>query len=467
MSTGGDREAGPAGLADQLSLGCMTPLRSTMTLLRGTAQAGAVTLPAALLTTLAMVGIGYGAAVTTNLHRVDNSSGYFLLATILLAIGLFSSTYDIAVDELKRNVRVVLVAVTLGVLAKAILITVIMYLVFSGQDSAHPAYLVLGVAMAQIDPLSVAMTRHQSQLSSRARVILSAWSSLDDPMTAILAIYLSSFMLTNSVVSPEGSPGNGGTESVSGLSNVVNGLLGNGLLVLGAAVIWVVLSGLAKTTQSSITSGAQPPPSHGLRLVGIVALVTIAAVAVDNFWMLGLAAVGLFFRPGIGKILSLATLAAFAVATFVLGIVLADGVHLVPGIVLGIATFTAQIVVGTLVTWRLSRRDSLRLALGQQSGITAVILALLLETMFPGTVAIVAPAILVINTLHLVSNTLLNKAEKTLAARRTTPAEGGADLCEAPSEGLAGSPPHSAGFNTGNHIDQLPQLAPNPTDLTP
>jgi len=81
-------------------------------------------------------------------------------------------------------------------------------------------------------------------------------------------------------------------------------------------------------------------------------------------------------------------------------------------------------VVGMLVTPSLPFRDRVRLALGQQSGITAVVLALLLETAFPGTVAVVAPAILIINVLHLVSNTLWDTAEQRRNIRRLTDSEG-------------------------------------------
>ena len=62
--------------------------------------------------------------------------------------------------------------------------------------------------------------------------------------------------------------------------------------------------------------------------------------------------------------------------------------------------------------------------MSQQNGITAIILALLLETVFPGTVAIVAPAILVISVLHLTSNTVLDRIEDRAAARESAREEG-------------------------------------------
>ncbi|MGH3902807.1 MAG: cation:proton antiporter [Pseudonocardiaceae bacterium] len=362
-----------------------------------------------LVLTLCVAGLGCAFAFTVGLHGVETSSDYFLLVTVLLAVGLFSCMYDIAINEVRRNARVVLVAVTLGVLVKAALIAGVMYLVFR-----DPAYIVLGVAVAQIDPLSVAIMRNRSRLSERAKTILSAWSAFDDPVTAILAIYLSALAINLGVGQSAAGPGaaeiSGVTSVASGVSALGEGLLGNALLVAAGVVVWALLWWVSKRTGRSITDGAGPH-SRGLQAAAILALAVGLAVAVNNFWMLGLAVVALFFRPGIGPVLQRVTPVAFLLAIFALGLVLAEGVNLVPGLVLGLAAFGAQVVVGLLVTRSLPSGDRVRLAFGQQSGITAVILALLLETVFPGTVAVVAPAILVVNTLHLASNVLLDKIE--------------------------------------------------------
>lgn len=374
-----------------------------------------------LVATLLVAGPAWVVAFTADIHSLDSSSGYFLLATVLLAIGLFGSTYDIAIEDIKSNVRMILVAVTLGVLLKAALIAGVMYLVFLDD----PTYIVLAVAVAQIDPLSVAVMKHRTRLSARARVILSAWSSFDDPVTVILAIYLSAIALSLNSANTAASPddlGQSGTFASGELSALGNGLLGNVLLVVGAAIVWFSLSRIGKRKGLSITDGPGPK-ARAVQAAGILALAIIAAFAVDHFLMLGLAAIGLFFRPGIERFVSKLTSVAFLIAIVVLGLVLADGVNLLPGLVLGSAAFGAQVVVGLLVTRSLLFSERIRLALGQQSGITAVILALLLETVFPGTVAIVAPAILVINALHLISNTLFDKVEERLDTKDPTNAK--------------------------------------------
>ncbi|TMR15670.1 hypothetical protein ETD86_26755 [Nonomuraea turkmeniaca] len=54
--------------------------------------------------------------------------------------------------------------------------------------------MILAVAVAQIDPLSVASVMADNRLSDRAKTILGAWSSFDDPVTVILAFYAVSWV---------------------------------------------------------------------------------------------------------------------------------------------------------------------------------------------------------------------------------------------------------------------------------
>jgi hypothetical protein len=129
----------------------------------------------------------------------------------------------------------------------------------------------------------------------------------------------------------------------------------------------------------------------------------LLAFAVWHFLMLGLAIIGLFIRPDFGKHLERATRAAFFCAVFALGLLL-TGVDLLPGLVLGVAAFGAQFVIAQVIARRHTTNDRGYLALGQQNGITAVILALLLQPDFPQTIGIVAPAILVVNVLHIAGN---------------------------------------------------------------
>jgi hypothetical protein len=85
-----------------------------------------------------------------------------------------------------------------------------------------------------------------------------------------------------------------------------------------------------------------------------------------------------------------------------------NGANIWPGLALGFLAYTAQIIIGLILGRALPYKDRLHIAFAQQNGITAIILALLFETYYPGTAAIVAPAIIAINILHAVANTILD-----------------------------------------------------------
>lgn len=376
-----------------------------------------------LMILLAMIGAGWGLSHVLDLHEVAKTSDYLYGATALLAVGLYGSTTQISriavrrlADALRRavfflpvfslrrvvlcpedrvSVRIVSLAVTVGVVVKAALITAVMYAAFR-----EPLYLVLGVAMAQIDPLSVVALRGNSELSERAKAILHAWSSFDDPVTMLLTIYLAALALN----AMGESGGLVGTDLVSFAWQ----LLVNLGFAAAAAIVWWVLTRIAgmprlsdsDDEQSASDEDRQTGLPPGLNWVAVVVLAALVVVAVWQFLILGLAIAGLFFRPRLGPWLNRATWVALLSASLMLGVLLLGHVAWWHGLWLGVTAFAAQIVVALMLTRKLSFQDRGFLALSQQSGITAIILALLLERSFAGTVAVVAPAIIVINILH-------------------------------------------------------------------
>lgn len=319
---------------------------------------------------VAAVAVGWAVAAGFGLHGVERSPAYFLVASTLLAVGLFGSAHGISPHAVRSNLRVVVLAVTVGVLAKALLIGAVMVLCFGS-----PAFLVLGVAVAQIDPLSVAAMNHGSRLSPGGRAVLAAWSAFDDPVTMLLTVYLSGFalgMLGRTPVS--GSAADGGVLSL---------LADLGVNLLFAACAFALWKAVRR---------------H--RVLAFALLAVVFAVAIWQFLMLGLALTALFLRPGVDRLLDRAVQVAFLVASVGLGVLLVNGVHVLAGAALGAAAFAAQAVVSPLITRGLPGRDRGFLAVSQQNGITAIILALLLEPDFPLAVGVIGPAIVVVNLLH-------------------------------------------------------------------
>lgn len=350
-----------------------------------------------LVVMAAAVGTGWLVVHLPGLGHFTHGSAYLYGATTLLAIGLFGSTAGISLPSLKSHAGIVVSAVTVGVVLKAALITAVMYWAYP-----QPLFLVVGIAIAQIDPLSVAALREKSRLSEEARSILAAWSSFDDPVTTLLSLYATALAVD--------MMGETGTFSIMNVGSFLFSLLLNAVVAVVAAGVWWILT---RRAGLRFFTGERLP--WGPNILATVLLAVMMGVAAWQLLFPGLAAAGLFFRPWLGPWLDRATNGALLLASAGLGMLLLNGVDLGKGLLLGVTGFAAQVIVALILTVRLpSKADRAYLATSQQNGITAIILALVLEQSLPGVAAVVAPAIVVINLLHLASTPLVGK----LIARR-------------------------------------------------
>ncbi|MFD7874225.1 hypothetical protein ACFV5G_08905 [Streptomyces sp. NPDC059766] len=346
-----------------------------------------------------VAGVVIGLLVDTS--ALVDSGGYLFGASLLLAVGLYGSTYAIDLDALRADLTGVLAAVTVGVLLKAALIAGTMLLVFH-----RPQALVLGIAVAQIDPLSVAALGRNGRMSPRARSLLTAWASFDDPMTVLLTLYLAGYAYT--------AAGHTGAPEVSGDGGggYLTGLGLNAALLAAVLLLW-----WAGRRVPAVVRGAGSPRWAGAAAT-VVLVVAMLVLAAAQQLMLAVALAGLVVRSAVlTKGLERAVGGAFLAAFLALGLLLAHGVAWWPGFVLGAAAFGAQAVVALgvmpLFVRDLERRDRIALGLGQQNGITAVLIALTLERDFPGTAATVGPAVITVNVLHGVSQALLARSART------------------------------------------------------
>ncbi|MFJ7291147.1 hypothetical protein [Streptomyces collinus] len=360
-----------------------------LSLLRGRTRAG---LPRVVVGACLALAAGAVLGLLTHPQDLARTPGYLYAAGLLLAIGLYGSTHDIDFADVRRSLKVVLVAVTVGVVVKASLIATVMVLAFG-----RPEYLVLGIAVAQIDPLSVAATQRSDRVSPRAKAILSVWAAFDDPMTVLLTVYFSALALRYGA----GPAGDGSV--VADTATVFGDLLLNLVLFAAVAALWWAATAWSGQGGPARRPGARPP-ADVVALVLVVALILFAA---QDMMVLAVALTGLLVRLGrFGAGLEPAVALAFLIASAVLGVVLASGqVLLREGLVLGASAFAAQLLVTLLISRllvrpRLTWPDLVHLGFGQQNGITAILLALALEPRFPGTVGVVGPAILTVNLLH-------------------------------------------------------------------
>lgn len=325
-----------------------------------------------------LIGLGLARLLSVDVASLSHSAGYKYGAYLLLAVGLYGATYGIDLRQARHDKKIIATAVTVGVICKALLIGGVLALAWD-----NPLFLILGVAVAQIDPLSVAALMDHERMSVRTRTVLAAWSSFDDPFTVVLAIYAAA-VAVNTFGLGNAAPSGGDPVLLYAFD-----LGGNLALALVAWLVWRVVGDRA--------------------WLQYAALALFVAVAVATGWMLAIALIGLFARPAVlGNLIPRITQWALYFASAALGMLLIDGIAVWEGVTLGVAAFLAQAIVAIPLTRRMPSTDRWHLAAAQQNGITAIILALTLQIQFDGVVAVVAPAIVVANLIHVVVNRLID-----------------------------------------------------------
>lgn len=338
---------------------------------------------------------GLAFAAIAGVRGLQDANWYLLVVASLLAVGLYASTYGIELKEARKHLKIILGAVTFGVVLKAAIIGGSLALIF--QD---PFFLILGITVAQIDPLSVAGLMKGNRMSTKAKTILASWASFDDPITVILSLYAP--LLVAQLTGVDLGSITGNSDTGANLISYIRELGLNLLLAGGVLALWLVMRYYTKKTYAWLT----------LLLAGGVYVLLAASLSLSvlYFMMLGIALIGLFLRPPkVDKFIDHAITWALRAAAVMLGLLLIGGINIWSGVALGVAAYCAQIIVGWLLTRGLPSRDRWHISFAQQNGITAIILALLFEPIHPGTVAIVAPAIIVINGLHALVNKGLDK----------------------------------------------------------
>lgn len=332
-----------------------------------------------LIALLALIGIGWVAGSNATI-AIPN-----FIITTLLAIGLYAAATGINPAEARKDWKLIGYAISIGVVAKALIAGALCYLLTRNAATS----IVAGVVFSQIDPLSVSAMQSSSQMSSRAKHIIHAWASFDDPVSVLLARYIVPLAL--------GMFGISNALGISaGLGTWLLQLLLNLLFAYLAYAAWRVLH---KQSNHQILERV-------LLVVSLVAAISFGLV-------LGIAIIGLFLRPVLDKVVERIVQIAYGLAAIFIGTLLAPGINLSAGILLGMAAYATHYIVSEVLTrmQRLSKHDRLHLGLGQQSGITACNLILLFAPSIGGLAAICAPALVTVNVLHLVANTLLDRRE--------------------------------------------------------
>lgn len=355
------------------------------------------------LTVIALLGLG--ASLALGNPDIVHSAGYKLVASSLLFVGLYAAVLGINHAEAKKEWPIVLTAITFGVVCKYAIIFGITFAVTRQWE-----YAVLAMAVAQIDPLSIAALQKDNRLGARTQVVLRMWASFDDPMTAVATPFLVM-----------------GVAAFASTTVLMPAAFNPWLIVAACGAICILMATRTLLTQAKHT--------QVLRFV-TVAVIGVLTVASGFFPLAAFA--GWFIRPAAIDVeagteaqqakaeqrVTIGTDLALAGATFLLGMLLANGVDWFGGSILGVATFASQ-AVATIAVLAIASRIRLpggrtsvpftkhatwHLALSQQNGITAIILALNIEPYVPGSVAVVSFAIVVINLINYAANRIFDRS---------------------------------------------------------
>lgn len=222
-----------------------------------------------------------------------------LFISALLAIGLYAAATGINVNEARKDKKLILSAITIGVLAKAIIIGTVCALLIGS-----PLGLIAGVIYSQIDPLSVAAMQHTTRMSTRAKHTIHAWATFDDPVSVLLARYI--LPLTIGALGSHAL-----SDMVGGMTDWIAQLLLNLLLGLLAFIAWRLIRGrrYASLFESCL-------------------LIAVLLLAIGSGLLLAVAIVGLFLRPISETIINKIVLVAYASAVFLIGTLLTGTVNL-------------------------------------------------------------------------------------------------------------------------------------------
>jgi CPA1 family monovalent cation:H+ antiporter len=199
-----------------------------------------------------------------------------LLFTALLPPLIFEAAFGIRWEDLRRDLPVILVLATLGVLLSAGITAFGMHH-FAGWE--WPSALAFGVLIAATDPVSVTATFRQAKARGRLPLLLEAESLFNDGTAAVAFATVVSLVLGNHLTPIE----IGGTLLVTA---------GGGLLC-GAAVGAVVLSLVGRTEDHLVEITFTTVAAYGsfllaehFHLSGVLATLT-AGVMFGNFRAVG------------------------------------------------------------------------------------------------------------------------------------------------------------------------------------
>lgn len=300
----------------------------------------------------------------------NGQPGFHLVTSILLSIGLYLATTGVSRSWFRVDLRRVITAVLLGVAVKAAFVSLVSSLVVDLTVA-----LSLGLVFSQVDPLATSSTLEARPISDRGRTLLQAWASFDDPTTTVLAVALIYFLRPSAVI-------------YTPIERLVR-----------QEVAWVWMSLVvvfALTLLLWLFQGRQIRDYQILLLLPV----SLALVALLEAYFVA-AVLGILLRPSVvERNAERLVLAISAVSVLAVGTVAGGSERWLLGLALGLLAVLVHAIVSVPISRGYESYDRWSIAVGHQSGLTALVLTLAFEDRGIEVAAIAAPGILATLLLH-------------------------------------------------------------------
>jgi hypothetical protein len=330
-----------------------------------------------ILIFLLLTGAGYAAGQVSGANPVE-APAFEHVTALALVLGLYSSVSSIDLLAVQARRRLAVLVITLAVPLQILATGALMYLIYP-----EPVSWLVAVAITQIDPLSVdALLRDKEQMSEQAKGILRIWASFDDPVTVIFG-----FLVLLPLVSDTAG-------DITPTATLI-GLIAN--LGPGALLWWM-------STHTRLLHRAN------IRLALLIGLL-IFCLATRAYLLAAIT--GLLLRPTHPQTLSRVVQVFYYGIVFVVGMAISRyGLDVRLGFLLAVVEFFVIQPLTTLLVFNGTPGDLLRIAFAQQNGLTTLLMGLAFESLGVDVLPILLPAIVAVNLMNLLANSVTSYKER-------------------------------------------------------
>lgn len=324
--------------------------------------------------------LGYFAGAVVNINPIDLEF-FPAFTTFALVVGLYGSVVGIDLEAIRKRRRLAIIVITIAVPIQIVATGALMWLI-------HPFAIsfLIAVAMTQIDPLSIdTLLRDKDKMSEEAKGILRVWASFDDPVTVIFG-----FLVIYPLVTGE----------TTGITFPVF-MLGLFLNLFPAAII-LLMRRYTKILENKVI--------ETVLLVGLL----VFAFFTQSFLLAAI--LGLLLRPIPEKYFSRSIFVLYHLIVFTVGMaIFAFGIQpedIRLAFLIAVVEFFVIQPLTSIIVFNGTPSDLLRVSFSQQNGLTTLLMGIFFEGLDFHILHVLLPAIIIVNLMNLVINSIYSYKEQ-------------------------------------------------------